>query len=121
MNWKERANQLKINIPAVFLALNKKETPWVAKIFAAITVVYALSPIDFIPDFIPVLGYLDDILLLPVLTALTLCFIPKPLFAQCQAEAKDLVEGLPCTKWYYAIPIFLLWVAILFWVAQILR
>ena len=51
----------------VFLALKNKKTPWYAKIIAATVVVYALSPIDLIPDFIPVLGYLDDLIILPAL------------------------------------------------------
>ena len=55
----DRAKKLKTDIPAVFLALKEKRTPWYAKIIAAVVVVYALSPIDLIPDFIPVLGYLD--------------------------------------------------------------
>ena len=61
MKLKEKAKQLKTDIPAVFLALKDKETTLVAKIFASITVAYALSPVDLIPDFIPVLGYLDNI------------------------------------------------------------
>ncbi|MDY0318293.1 MAG: DUF1232 domain-containing protein, partial [Candidatus Izemoplasmatales bacterium] len=60
MKLKERAKQLKTDIPAVFIAMKRKETPFLAKILAAITIVYALSPIDLIPDFIPILGYLDD-------------------------------------------------------------
>ena len=58
---KDRAKKLKTDIPAVFLALKDKRTPWYARILAAVIVVYALSPIDLIPDFIPVLGYLDDL------------------------------------------------------------
>ena len=64
-NLKERAQKLKTDIPAVFLALKEKRTPFLAKIIAAVVVVYALSPIDLIPDFIPVLGYLDDLIILP--------------------------------------------------------
>ncbi len=71
MSLKERAQKLKTDIPAVFIAMKKKETPIGAKIIAGLTVAYALSPIDLIPDFIPVLGYLDDIILLPVLVTLT--------------------------------------------------
>ena len=56
MKLKERAKKLKTDVPAVFLALKKRETPWYAKILAVIVVVYALSPVDLIPDFIPVLG-----------------------------------------------------------------
>ena len=64
---KDRAKKLKTDIPAVFLALKDKRTPWYAKILAAVIVVYALSPIDLIPDFIPVAGFADDI------AALTAC------------------------------------------------
>lgn len=67
MNLKERAKKLKKDIPTVFLCLKDKDTPVLAKIIAAITVGYALSPVDLIPDFIPVLGYLDDVILLPAL------------------------------------------------------
>lgn len=65
MTLKERAQSLKRDIPAVFLALKDKDTPISAKVLAGITVCYALSPVDLIPDFIPVLGYLDDLILLP--------------------------------------------------------
>ena len=72
MSLKERPKTLKKNIPAVFLALKDKETPILAKVLAGITVAYALSPIDLIPDFVPVLGYLDDVIILPLLIALTI-------------------------------------------------
>ena len=80
MTLKEKARKIKENIPTVFLALKDKETPIIAKIFAGITVAYALSPIDLIPDFIPVLGYLDDIIILPALIALTIRLIPKEIW-----------------------------------------
>lgn len=81
MTLKERAASLKRDIPAVFLALKSKETPLTAKILALITVAYALSPIDLIPDCIPVLGYLDDVLLLPGLIGLTVKRIPGDVLA----------------------------------------
>lgn len=65
MDWKTRAKALKIQIPAIFLALSDAQTPFWAKALAELTVAYALSPIDLIPDFIPVLGDLDDLLILP--------------------------------------------------------
>ena len=77
MKLKERARELKRDVPAVFLALKDRETPLPAKILAAVTVAYALSPVDLIPDFVPVLGYLDDVLLLPAMIALTIKLIPK--------------------------------------------
>ena len=72
MDLKVRAKKLNTDIPALFLALKDDNTPIIAKIFAGITVAYALSPVDLVPDFIPVLGYLDDVILLPMLVALTI-------------------------------------------------
>ncbi len=119
MDLKSRAKKLKTDLPAVFLAIKKKETPVVAKVFALITIAYALSPMDFIPDFIPVLGYLDDIILLPLFIALTLKFIPKDIFNQCRMESENLwADGKP-KKWYYAIPIILIWLVILFLIINI--
>ncbi len=118
MNIKERAKQLKSDLPVVFLALKKKETPLTAKLLAGITVAYALSPIDLIPDFVPVLGYLDDVIILPLLVALTVKSIPKDVFDQCQVEAQGLwTDGKP-KKWYYAIPFVLVWGLILFFVIR---
>jgi len=113
LNIKERAKKLKTDIPAVFIALKKKETPPIAKIIAGITVAYALSPIDLIPDFIPVLGYLDDVIILPALVALTVKLIPQNIFAQCREEAQSLWKNGKPKKWYYAIPVVLLWFIII--------
>lgn len=90
MNIKERAKKLKTDIPAIFLALKDEETPSSAKIIAAITVAYALSPIDLIPDFVPILGYLDDVILLPALVALTVRLIPKEIMERNRKLAEDL-------------------------------
>jgi uncharacterized membrane protein YkvA (DUF1232 family) len=120
MNLKQRAKQLKTDIPAVFLALRRKDTPWLAKVIAFLTVGYALSPIDLIPDFIPVLGYLDDVLLLPMLVALTVKLIPEPVMAECRAQAQSLwVSGKP-KRWYYAVPIVVIWLIVLFVVARLI-
>ena len=114
----KRAKGLKADIPAVFLALKDKATPWPAKLLAALTVAYALSPIDLIPDFIPVLGYLDDVLLLPALVALTLKLIPTDVWTRCRAQAENLwADGKP-KKWYYAVPILLVWLLILFLIGR---
>ena len=110
---KERASSLKKDIPAVFLALKAKETPILAKIMAFLTVAYALSPVDLVPDFIPVLGYLDDVLILPALVALTVKLIPKEIFERYQKEAEAIWEDGKPKKWYYAVPIVLLWVLII--------
>ena len=114
MDLKERARQLKADIPAVFLCLKDKNTPAIAKIFAGITVCYALSPVDLIPDFIPVLGYLDDVILLPALIALTIHFIPQEVFEHYREEAKGLWASQNPKKWYYALPVVAIWLLV-FW------
>lgn len=73
MNLKEKANATYIS--TLFIAMKRKDTPIVAKIFAEITVGYALSPIDVVPDFIPVLGYLDDLIILPLSAVLAIKFV----------------------------------------------
>ncbi len=86
-----------------------------AKVLAGATVVYALSPIDLIPDFIPVLGLLDDIILLPLFVALTVKLIPSEVFGGCREEARNMwADGKP-KKWYFALPIVAVWLLII-WV-----
>ena len=118
MNLKERAKQLKSNIPALFLSLKSKDTPAIAKILAGITIAYALSPIDLIPDFIPVLGYLDDIIILPVLISLTIKFIPEETFERYKTEAFGMWQNGKTKRWYYAIPIVLIWLIIVWFIVR---
>ena len=72
-------------------------------------VAYALSPIDLIPDFIPVLGYLDDLIILPALIALTIHFIPKDTFERYRQEAQGMWQDGKPKKWFYAIPFIFIW------------
>ncbi|MCC8051310.1 MAG: DUF1232 domain-containing protein [Clostridiales bacterium] len=111
--WKERARRLKSDVPAVSLALKDENTPVLAKLFAGLTVAYALSPVDLIPDFIPVLGYLDDIILLPALVALTVKCIPHDVLERYRKESEGIwADGRP-KKWYYALPVILIWLLII--------
>ncbi|MBE5817519.1 MAG: DUF1232 domain-containing protein [Clostridiales bacterium] len=110
---KERAQRLKTDIPAVFIALKDKKTPWFAKVLAFLVVVYALSPIDLIPDFIPILGYLDDLIILPVLIVWCIRCIPDEVFADCRARSQDLWGNGAPQKWYYSIPFVLIWLAVI--------
>ena len=109
MHLKERAQKLKSDIPAVFIALKDEDTPVIAKILAGITVGYALSPIDLIPDFIPILGYLDDVVILPALVALTVKCIPAPVWQRSRDKSADMWRDGKPKKWYYAIPIIGVW------------
>lgn len=114
MKLRERAERLKIDIPAVFIALKKKETPITAKILAGITIAYALSPIDLIPDFIPVLGYIDDVIILPGLIALTVRMIPPNIIAECRIQAEGLWANSEPKKWYFALPIVVMWLLLIY-------
>ena len=118
MTLKERARKLKQDVPAVFLALKGRDTPLLAKILAGVTVAYALSPIDLIPDFVPVLGYLDDVLLLPALIALTVKQIPNKVWVRCQAESENMWKDSKPKKWYFAIPIVLIWLLIIWMIIK---
>ena len=120
MNLKETGKKLKENLPIVYLVFKNSSTPLFSKILAGITIGYALSPIDLIPDFIPVLGYLDDLIILPALVALTVRCIPKEVFDRNKEKAKNLwVDGKP-KKWYFAVPIILFWGIILFAILRLI-
>lgn len=121
MNWKNSVKKIKSDIPALFFALKEKETPVVAKIMAGITVAYALSPIDLIPDFIPILGYLDDFILLPVLIALTVKLIPKAILETSRLIAEEMSNKRLSKKWYYSIPVILSWCILLVIVISVFR
>ena len=85
--WRRWARGLKRDAYAQYLACRDPRVPWYAKALAAAVVAYALSPIDLIPDVIPVLGYLDDLLLVPLGLALALRLIPAPVLAECRRPA----------------------------------
>ena len=112
INLKARAEKLKTDIPAVFLSLKDKKTPLLAKILAFLAVAYAVSPIDLIPDFIPVIGYLDDLILLPLIIAASIKLIPKEIWEKNRAAAENLWNGKIPVKWYYAVPVVLFWILI---------
>lgn len=109
MNLKEKLKQLKQKTAIIYVAIKSPKTPWYAKAVGAIVICYALSPIDIIPDFIPILGYIDELLLIPLGVLLTMKLIPKNLWCEFQEEAKTIWENGKPKKWYYAIPIILLW------------
>lgn len=109
---KQRARALKAETYALYLAAHHPATPWYAKLLVATIVAYALSPIDLIPDFIPVLGYLDDLVLLPLGIALSIRLIPAPVLAECRERARALLAGpRPASRAAAAI-IVLVWLAV---------
>jgi uncharacterized membrane protein YkvA (DUF1232 family) len=89
--WKERAKKIQTETYAVYLAYRDPRVPWYARLFAAAIVAYAFSPIDLIPDFIPVLGYLDDLVLVPLGIVLALKMIPPSVMMECRQRAQEVM------------------------------
>ncbi|HEV8369466.1 MAG TPA: YkvA family protein [Pyrinomonadaceae bacterium] len=107
--WKQRARGLKKETYVLYLAVRDPRMPWYAKLLAICVVGYAFSPIDLIPDFVPVLGYLDDLVLVPLGIALVLKMIPKEVMAECREKAQAVMaQGKP-TNWVAAGVIIAVW------------
>jgi uncharacterized membrane protein YkvA (DUF1232 family) len=114
VKFKAKAKELKYNLSALYLVYKRKDVPILAKIIIIITIGYALSPIDLIPDFIPILGYLDDLIILPVFIYISLKLIPREIMEACKEQAKDLWKDGKPKKWYYSIPIIIIYLLIIF-------
>ena len=109
--WEKWVSVLKQDTYALYLASRDRRVPWTAKIVLIVVVAYALSPIDLIPDFIPVFGYLDDMILLPLGIALAIKLIPDEVWEECRAEARTrLNSDLPRSR-TAAIVIVTIWFA----------
>ncbi len=107
--WKRRARRLKLEVYALYLASRDPRVPWHARLLAACVVGYAFSPIDLIPDFIPILGYLDDLILVPLGIALVLRLIPRPILDDCRERARDAIAGGRPTSRVAAAAIVAVW------------
>jgi uncharacterized membrane protein YkvA (DUF1232 family) len=106
--WQRHIRQLKTELYAFYLAYRDPRTPWYAKVVLVIVLGYAASPIDLIPDFIPVLGYLDDLLLVPLGILLAVRLIPPDVLAECRERASNVEE--PLTSPVGAALVIMLWV-----------
>jgi uncharacterized membrane protein YkvA (DUF1232 family) len=112
IDLKQRARLLKAETFALYLAARHPGTPWYAKLFVAGVVAYAFSPIDLIPDFIPVLGYVDDLILIPMGIALAIKMIPRPVMAECRARAQKVISnGKPVSR-VAAVVIVVIWLVL---------
>lgn len=118
--WKRRARGLKIETYALYLAYRDPRVPWYARLFAACVVAYAFSPIDLIPDPIPVLGYLDDLILIPLGVALALRMIPPFVLAECRQQARTAMAAGKPTNWLAAGVIIALWLLLAAWMMVLL-
>ena len=112
-NWKRRVGQLKVDVYALYLAYKCAETPWYAKAFTACVVGYAVSPIDLIPDFIPVLGLLDDLVIVPLGIAAAIKMIPRPVMERCRAQARESLSRNKPKNWLGIAIIVAIWLIVL--------
>ena len=112
-SWKTRAKRLKTEIHALYLAARDPRTPWYAKVLAAFVIGYALSPIDLIPDFIPVLGYLDDLVVVPAGITLLIRLIPTAVLQECREKAQSQLISIR-RNWIAGIIIVLIWLLLIY-------
>ena len=115
---KLRAKELKRKVGVLYLAFQNPKTPWYAKLLIGVVVSYALSPIDLVPDFIPVLGYLDDLILIPAGIALSIKLIPAEVINECE-EKIDQIPNLKEKGIYAALVILLIWLLIIYGLIKI--
>ncbi|MFZ0544674.1 MAG: YkvA family protein [Candidatus Promineifilaceae bacterium] len=107
--WRQRVRQLKRETYALYLAYKDPRVPWFARLWVAIVVGYALSPIDLIPDFIPIFGYLDDLVLIPLGVLVAIKLIPPHLMEECREQAQIELAGDRPVNWIAAVVIVSLW------------
>ena len=110
---KQKARQLKTETYILYLAYRDPRVPWYAKAFMFVIVAYAISPIDLIPDFIPVLGYVDDLIIVPAGIFLALKMIPKEVMEECREKARsEPIAGK--AKWIATLVIISIWLLVLY-------
>jgi uncharacterized membrane protein YkvA (DUF1232 family) len=115
---RDRVRILKHEVHALYFAVRHPGTPWYAKLLAGLVVAYALSPIDLIPDFIPVLGYLDDLVLVPLGITAAIKLVPAEVMAECRARAQSSALGSRRAGVVVAVLIVACWVALGAWAAH---
>lgn len=116
---KQRANQLKMETQVLLLAYKDKRTPLAAKILIGLTIGYLLSPIDLIPDFIPVLGLLDDLIIVPLLISISIRLIPEIVLIEARQNIKDNLLKPKKKNWIFAIVIILIWLTIIYYLIRL--
>ena len=117
---KAKTKNLKWDVLALYLACKRSDVPWYAKLAAMLVVGYALSPIDLIPDFIPVLGYVDDLILLPLGVWLVIRLVPPQIMAECRFQAERDNSGSRPRLWAAGVLIIIIWISVLSWLTLII-
>jgi uncharacterized membrane protein YkvA (DUF1232 family) len=118
---KEQASRLKSELHALWLAYSDPRTPWLARVLIVCIVAYALSPIDLIPDPIPIIGHLDDLILLPLGIALAIRMIPDSVMTDCRERARQASVDKPSQwKWIGAAFVVFVWLSIAMWIWRLI-
>ena len=110
------AKNLKRQLFILYFAYRDERIPWYVKLFTACIVAYAFSPIDLIPDFIPILGYLDDVIILPLGIMFALKMIPKDVISDCEVKANEMMKNGKPKNWIVGSLIIFIWSAIILWI-----
>lgn len=118
---KEKAKHLKSEAQVLMIACKDKRTPITAKILIGITVGYLLSPIDLIPDFIPILGLLDDLIIVPLLITASIKSLPKIVLSDARELAQTSLAGHKKKQWIFGCIIILIWLTLIFYMYKRLR
>jgi uncharacterized membrane protein YkvA (DUF1232 family) len=106
--WRERAQRLKTEMVALSLAVRHPGTPWYAKFLVAGVVAYAVTPVDFFPDVVPILGFIDDLIFIPLVLGIAVKFVPDAVLADCRGRARERISLQSLSSW---IPIAAVWLA----------
>ena len=118
--WKQWARQLKTEVYAIYVAYRDPRVPWYARAVAACVVAYAFSPIDLIPDPIPILGYVDDLILIPLGIKLALLMIPAEVMAESRVKAQEIIRrGKPVNR-AAAVVIVVIWLLLAAFIIAVL-
>ncbi|WP_242225392.1 YkvA family protein [Bacillus cereus group sp. BfR-BA-01380] len=116
---KKWARNVKKQLLVLFLAYRDKRVPWYAKLFTMLVVAYAFSPIDLIPDFIPILGYLDDLILVPLGVYLALKLIPEEVLEDCKRKIEEESLVNKPKNWITAFLIVYIWLIVFIWIGKL--
>ncbi|SDN05210.1 Uncharacterized membrane protein YkvA, DUF1232 family [Paenibacillus sp. yr247] len=116
---KNKAREIKRNIFVLYLAYKDPRVPWYAKLFTILVVAYAFSPIDLIPDFIPVLGYLDDLIIVPLGITIAFKMIPASVIEDCRVKAEELRKNRKPRNWVTGALFIIIWILLAIWIGNV--
>lgn len=115
---KAKAKKLKQELFVLFLAYKDQRVPWYVKLFALSVVAYAFSPIDLIPDFIPIIGYIDDLIIVPIGISIALKLIPPAVLEDCRIQAEKIRKNGKPKNWFMAAVFILIWILVSIWLGK---